>query len=265
MPEIVIRYRTLERIAYWIVILALLTLLIVTYLKTPSCDGGDAATTNSLAAGTGQANVTENVTENATANVSEEATAPMVETCSDGKKNQDESDIDCGGAVCRSCADGKKCVSAADCQSNSCTAGGLCAAAPKLTGEVDVTFKDVQYTGTSNTSAKINGVTLTIFNGKSSTANLELEIYPKTSDDFFYLNQIQKNEAAGYELPYATLTVPPIASGKTLTSTYDVVQPPPLWSASDHYDPGDDFIVEVHVLDNDTGTIVSTVKKTVKV
>src|SRR5688572_1830554 len=45
--------------------------------------------------------------------------APVVEpTCSDGIKNRDESDIDCGGVYCPECADGKTCTSDANCQSH---------------------------------------------------------------------------------------------------------------------------------------------------
>src|SRR5687768_5305527 len=37
-------------------------------------------------------------------------------TCTDGIKNQTESDIDCGGINCPECGDGKTCNSDADCQ-----------------------------------------------------------------------------------------------------------------------------------------------------
>jgi len=41
------------------------------------------------------------------------------ETCDDGIKNQDETDIDCGGS-CNPCADGMNCLSKSDCFSNYC-------------------------------------------------------------------------------------------------------------------------------------------------
>ena len=45
------------------------------------------------------------------------------QTCSDNLKNQDESDIDCGGTIgCAPCAAGKMCNSGSDCASASCTA-----------------------------------------------------------------------------------------------------------------------------------------------
>ena len=49
-------------------------------------------------------------------------------TCTDKTKNGDETDVDCGGATCPACADGKGCSKAADCKSGVCT-GGICAAA----------------------------------------------------------------------------------------------------------------------------------------
>ena len=47
-------------------------------------------------------------------------------TCSDGIKNQDETDIDCGGKICQKCGGGKTCYITADCISQTCM-GGICA------------------------------------------------------------------------------------------------------------------------------------------
>jgi hypothetical protein len=46
-------------------------------------------------------------------------------SCQDGKKNQDETDIDCGGSYCGSCADWKACKTDKDCQSKACV-GNIC-------------------------------------------------------------------------------------------------------------------------------------------
>ncbi|UQA62965.1 hypothetical protein [Polyangium aurulentum] len=51
-------------------------------------------------------------------------------TCDDGTKNQDETDVDCGGATCKDCADGEGCMAASDCVSGNCNAGTC---APKAT------------------------------------------------------------------------------------------------------------------------------------
>ncbi|MGC4079469.1 MAG: hypothetical protein QM702_21000 [Rubrivivax sp.] len=48
---------------------------------------------------------------------------PVLPTCSDGAKNGDETDVDCGGAACAACANGKTCAVAPDCVSGICTAG----------------------------------------------------------------------------------------------------------------------------------------------
>jgi len=66
-------------------------------------------------------------------------------TCTDTAKNQDESDVDCGG-TCNDCPNGDTCNTAADCQSNLCDSGtcaacasdGQCAAAEFCNGGVCV-------------------------------------------------------------------------------------------------------------------------------
>jgi hypothetical protein len=50
-------------------------------------------------------------------------------TCSNQTKDGTETDVDCGGAACPKCADGKVCTDDADCTSALCM-GGTCKAAP---------------------------------------------------------------------------------------------------------------------------------------
>ncbi len=58
-------------------------------------------------------------------------------TCSDGAKNQDETDVDCGGATCNACALGQACTQNSDCVSNVCDPGSnTCAAAPTCSDNV---------------------------------------------------------------------------------------------------------------------------------
>jgi hypothetical protein len=45
-------------------------------------------------------------------------------TCSDGIRNQDESDVDCGGTHCSRCVGGKVCTLARDCASGACVLSG---------------------------------------------------------------------------------------------------------------------------------------------
>ncbi|MBI4703500.1 MAG: hypothetical protein HY744_20510 [Deltaproteobacteria bacterium] len=56
------------------------------------------------------------------------------ESCANAKLDQDkgETDVDCGGDDCPACADGKKCKSAADCQSKICQPEGAGGAQEKL-------------------------------------------------------------------------------------------------------------------------------------
>lgn len=44
-------------------------------------------------------------------------------TCTDGKKNGKETDIDCGGSTCPACGDGKTCKNSTDCSSGVCSFG----------------------------------------------------------------------------------------------------------------------------------------------
>ncbi len=258
MPELVIRYRTVERITFSIVIMVLVALSLFLWLRQPSCDAGAETTSEELTLGQGtespEAEADEAVTENVTrAN----------ETCSDGKKNQDETDLDCGG-VCAACADGKGCLVADDCRSGSCVSG-KCMAAPRLTGTVDATFSAVEHDGTRNTSAKVTGIGLSLFNGKSSAVDLRAELFVKTASDAYFLNQVMRNELGGDEKPYATIAIPRIASGESLAATFDVLQAVPLWSPSDRYRPQDGFLVEVRLFDTVTEERVATLKKKVTV
>jgi hypothetical protein len=50
-------------------------------------------------------------------------------SCSNGVTDGDETDVDCGGAVCSPCNNGKKCKAATDCVSGNCaarTTGNIC-------------------------------------------------------------------------------------------------------------------------------------------
>ncbi len=53
-------------------------------------------------------------------------------TCHDGIKNQNETDVDCGGGVCPACPDGDHCILPTDCLDNSCIGGTCMTAAAKL-------------------------------------------------------------------------------------------------------------------------------------
>ncbi len=46
--------------------------------------------------------------------------------CNDGKKNGDETDVDCGGLYCAQCAQGKACAKGIDCITQHCADGVCC-------------------------------------------------------------------------------------------------------------------------------------------
>jgi hypothetical protein len=50
----------------------------------------------------------------------------IVPLCHDLIKNQDETDVDCGGAVCGKCAAGKMCILNSDCMTNICDSNKIC-------------------------------------------------------------------------------------------------------------------------------------------
>jgi hypothetical protein len=58
-------------------------------------------------------------------------------SCSDGKQDGYETDVDCGGAgECPRCGEGKRCAAGTDCTSGNCQ-GGICAAAKSCTSDPD--------------------------------------------------------------------------------------------------------------------------------
>ncbi|CAF4092241.1 unnamed protein product, partial [Rotaria sordida] len=47
-------------------------------------------------------------------------------SCQDKIKNQDETDIDCGGSKCQKCEDSKMCKDNCDCVGGICTSNKIC-------------------------------------------------------------------------------------------------------------------------------------------
>ena len=72
---------------------------------------------------------------------------PPAPSCMDGVKNGDESDVDCGGATCTKCGDGKECKAGADCASAAC-AMGKCATPSCMDGQKNGAETDVDCGGT---------------------------------------------------------------------------------------------------------------------
>jgi hypothetical protein len=71
----------------------------------------------------------------------------MPDLCANGVLDQDETDVDCGGATCADCEDGKVCLANEDCVSVTC-ANGLCIT-PECLADADcVMLDDACNTGT---------------------------------------------------------------------------------------------------------------------
>jgi hypothetical protein len=81
-----------------------------------SSSGGTSGTTASISTGPDVMTTTE------TPDSSSSSGTPPEPGCADQIKNQDETDVDCGGS-CGPCADGQACSSADDCASMACVAG----------------------------------------------------------------------------------------------------------------------------------------------
>jgi hypothetical protein len=71
-------------------------------------------------------------------------------TCSDGVRNQDETDVDCGGAACGGCGNGLHCGATSDCASGSACDSGTCVPATCVDGMQDGSETDVDCGGTCN-------------------------------------------------------------------------------------------------------------------
>lgn len=108
--------------------------------------------------------------------------APPAPTCSDGIKNQAESDVDCGGGVCGKCANGKACLVVSDCASGTCSAG-VCSAPP--TGETEIAIVNAIAGGAVQTPASnaIDGNETTRYtnDGTLATASIKLQIAASAS------------------------------------------------------------------------------------
>jgi hypothetical protein len=74
-----------------------------------------------------QSTVDQSAIDQSTVDQSPDLTAPpdMADHCKDGKRDVDESDIDCGGS-CPGCAPGQHCFASTDCASGVCLGTFLC-------------------------------------------------------------------------------------------------------------------------------------------
>ena len=90
----------------------------------------DVSTTVDITTGSTTDNTTGSTTDNTTGSTGSStggsSSTGMVDLCANGVLDQDETDVDCGGAICGDCQDGQICLVNDDCASLNCQAG-VCA------------------------------------------------------------------------------------------------------------------------------------------
>jgi hypothetical protein len=197
----------IERIVYWIVILVLAVLLVFAYLRDDTSEAPD-----------GTQGGTED--EGPAAPAPSEGTAPPgpvahepEQSCGDGVKNRDETDVDCGGS-CTGCAAGKACVTADDCAAQYCVASLCTNTAPaQLSGKLDFTLTSVQHSKSGSGTVKVTGIQYKIVNGMGQgTDTFLVRVYVKNKAGTRCLNQ---QTTGSCDDSYAEFTIPGVGSGKT--------------------------------------------------
>ncbi|MEM9460238.1 MAG: hypothetical protein AAGF11_39050 [Myxococcota bacterium] len=110
-----------------------------------------------------------------------DSSSGMPASCMDGRVNQDETDVDCGGSICDPCDNGQVCGVASDCLSTSCDAGvciDYCAAGCLLVAsnnagtvyvyETDTLTEIASFPGMPNVQSVAGGEAGFIYAGASS-------------------------------------------------------------------------------------------------
>jgi hypothetical protein len=258
--SIVIRPIYIERLIYWIIIIVLAVLLALAWMK----DGSDDATTDT----------TQKVEQQPTAPPTTQPTTPAAQpttqtppanagTCTDLTKNQDETDIDCGGKTCGiKCGLGKACTVAADCTSSICANNTCVATAPvALSGKMTFQLMDVttQKSPTSD-NVKVTGIKYRIINGLSEDYDaFRIRVYLESTTGSCLL---QDPDAEGdCDTPYADFKASGVDSAKnaTISITLSEVTTPKYLYKEIGYDPSDSsknkFRVVAYLTDSTYGKI----------
>jgi hypothetical protein len=273
--EIVIKPIHLERFIYAVVIIVLAVLLIV-HWGGGKCDAEkEAKGTTVPGAGLNQTNQT-----NQTANTTQ------LTLCANGIKDQDETDIDCGGSKCNGCGENKLCNANTDCGTGffcyqsikcrkpSCTDGiknqdetavdcggkcegywydDKCNAAPKPTysGKVDLSILSVAKSinaGSGSGYAKLDNVKFRVVNGKDKDVSLTAYVYArKESGTPYYESQM-----SGEEIPVATVDVPTLSLGENFTATANISK------TLTQTEPTDAYKVVIQLRDTEDALVTET-------
>jgi hypothetical protein len=92
---------------------------------TPATLGGTGSTSRGPATDTDPSAPPTSTSTTGTTGGTVDDTTGGDQTCVDGVRNQDETDVDCGGQTCPACGPGQRCGEASDCTSGVCDEG-LC-------------------------------------------------------------------------------------------------------------------------------------------
>jgi hypothetical protein len=258
--EIVIKPIHLERLIYSIVIIVLVVLLI-THWNGGSSDVDKEAKGNTLTgAGLNQTNQTANVTP----------TAQPASLCANAIKDQDETDVDCGGSKCTKCTEFKACNVNTDCAAGWCRdnmkcvtptcedtvknqgetdvdCGGPCASTkgayfyegachitpkPQYSGRIDLSIISVgDSVNPSSGFARIDNVKFSVANGKQEDFLGTAYIYVRDSRGMPYF----ESSISGEEIPIKTLEMPSLLLGQNRTETVNVTKTLPETESTEAY------------------------------
>ena len=96
-----------------------------TDVSTSGTTGSTTDTTGGSTGSTGGSTSGSTGSTGSTTDTTGGSSTGMGDLCLNGVMDQDETDVDCGGAICGDCADGQQCLVGEDCLSQTC-AGGVC-------------------------------------------------------------------------------------------------------------------------------------------
>lgn len=248
---IIIRPRHIERFFSIVIILVLVILLVLSYLND-SCltsDNQDSALNNDDSQDNQPINntlITDDTVNSNSSTSSDDSSDIVVETCDDKIKNQDETNIDCGGA----------CTSS----NGAYYYDDDCHTTEKKTINTALKIRSVGYAGGDTTSAKMESITVDISNGEGKNELFTLEVYVLDRYGNSYLNQLDGSYRGD---PFASMTLV-VANEQVITNRELPLQNvnSPYLLQNDNYGAGEPFMIEV-VLKNRAKEVVKEVRSSV--
>jgi len=226
-----------ERLLYWIIIIVLAVLLAIAWLK----DDTDSETIKASE----DDEVAAQPSTPPVAKVDTKVVEKPLETCVDGVKNQDESDIDCGGVKCDRCENGLVCKAGTDCESDRCILGKCTTkvvdkVATALSNKIELDITNVAFKEAPNGNVKITEITYKVTNGlEDDMSGMILKVYAKNKDATRCLNQ---QVLGTCDEPYVEFSTGKAKSGESITNTYTLSTYPymgPYLLRDTGYDPAD--------------------------